>query len=113
MTPVSLIAIGQLTFYHQKMQQEEDEEAAADADGELRDALQMSGSAHQQRQQQLYDVESQMVPAAAANAEAPANGGYGSKDAAATPAAAPAAAALPHTGSANKPTLDNLKSLKQ
>jgi hypothetical protein len=115
MTPVSLIAIGQLTFYHQKMQQEEDEAAAAadaDVDGELQGAIQMSSSAQQQQQQQHGDVESQMMPV---DASASANGGYdSSRDAAATAAAAPAdAAAVSHAGAASKPTLDNLKSLKQ
>jgi hypothetical protein len=117
MTPVSLIAIGQLTFYHNKMQEEEDAATAADGDDlELHSAIQLSNSA-QQVQQQQHDLESQLVSVAPgdAAAAAAANGGYGSKNTAATAAAAaPAdAATVSHAGLVNQPTLDNLKSFKQ
>lgn len=120
MTPVSLITIGQLTFYHDKIAEEEEAEyAAADYIAEEKQgALEQPGSTPlQEQQQQQHDVESQLVPAAAAGA---ANGGYGSSSTATAAAAgprvvvpAPAAVAAAAPAQLDPPTLDSLRSMKK
>lgn len=120
MTPVSLITIGQLTFYHAKIAEEEEAEyAAADYIAEEKQGLsvELPESTPLQQQQQQHDLESQLVPPAAASAGA-ANGGYGS---AATAAAgpprvvvpAPAAVVAAAPAELDRPTLDSLQSMKK
>lgn len=122
MTPVSLITIGQLTFYHAKIAEEEEAEyAAADNIAEEKQGLsvELPESTPLQQQQQQHDLESQLVPPAAASASAgAANGGYGS---AATAAAgpprvvvpAPAAVVAAAPAELDRPTLDSLQSMKK